>query len=153
MQERTWVAVVDDEPIWLATVGRALSREGYHAQLIGDPEAALEMIAADAPTVAILDRRMPGMDGLELARALLVRMGEDCPCLFLVTGDLGELTPSELARFDAVFEKPVPLRELMRAVRRAVRGAKTSGTIEAQPDTAHDAWTRDSDDLADSDVG
>lgn len=131
MTERTQIAVVDDEPVWLTTVGRALSREGYHAQLIGDPDAALALIASERPTVVIVDRYMPRLGGLELAERLQHRLGERCPPLVLVTGDLGDLSPSQLARFEAVFEKPVSLKQLMRTMRRLVRGQKSSGTVRA----------------------
>ncbi len=138
MAERTLIAVVDDEPTWLATMGRALAREGYHAQLIGDGEAAVDLIVAERPLVAVLDRHMPRISGLELSARLRARLGESCPPLVLVTGDLNELSEPELDRFDAAYEKPVPLALLMRTVRRLVRGQKSSGTIAAVAEEAAD---------------
>ena len=137
MTQQTLIAVVDDEPVWLAAVGRALAREGYHAQLIGDPEAALDLVASERPAVVIVDRHMPRMSGLELAARLQRRLSDRCPPLILVTGDLAELSARERDRFEAIYEKPVSLKQLMRQVRRLVRGQKRSGTLpatEAEPE-------------------
>lgn len=138
MSERTLIAVVDDEPVWLAAVGRGLSREGYHAQLIGDPEAAVSLVREEKPSVVILDRWMPQLSGLELAEQLKSELGDACPALVLVTGDLVDVTPSQLARFDAIFEKPVSLKVLLRTVRRLVRGQKSSGTVRVADAPAHE---------------
>lgn len=129
MSERTLIAVVDDEPAWVAALGRAIVREGYHAQLIGDADAALDLVAKERPQVVLIDRHMPRLDGLCLAGLLQDELREKCPPLVLVTGDLYELGDEQLARFDAVYEKPVSLAKLMRTVRRLVRGQKSSGAI------------------------
>lgn len=136
-RDETMIAVVDDEPMWLATLGRALSREGFHALLLGDPIRAAAQIPQERPAVVILDHGMPELSGTELAGRLVEALGEACPPLVLVTADLRELDREALGLFVAAYEKPVSLRQLMSEVRRLVRGRKASGTI-AQVDGSAD---------------
>ncbi|HJL14185.1 MAG TPA: response regulator [Sandaracinaceae bacterium LLY-WYZ-13_1] len=135
-RQRTWIAVVDDDPTWLATLGRALSREGYHTLLVGDGDRAATRIPHEEPAAVILDHRMPRTTGVELARGLRAAMGERCPPLILVTGDLRELAPGDRELFVAAYEKPVRLRRLMQELRRVIRGRKSSGTLRRADDDA-----------------
>jgi len=128
MANRMFVAVVDDDPIWLSTVGRALSRAGQHVLLIGDPLAAFDEILRERPAVVVLDGSMPGLSGPELAEQLRERLRDECPPLILVSGDLGDLDARALEPFDAAYEKPVTLGHLTTEVRRQARSRKRSGT-------------------------
>jgi two-component system, NarL family, response regulator len=65
------ILVVDDHPDARITVRLKLEREGiFEIGEAGDGRSALEAIRADAPAVAIVDFRMPGMDGVELTRRI-----------------------------------------------------------------------------------
>ena len=128
MADRTLIAVVDDEPGWLALVGTMLSDQGFHAQLLGDAGSALAQIVKDDPAVVILGETA-------LAWRLRNTLGDACPVLLLVTGDLGELREDDVALFQAAYEKPASLQRILGEVRRAVRGRRCSGTvIKAQPE-------------------
>lgn len=134
--DKAMIAVVDDEPTWLATVGRALSREGHHALLLGDPSRAAEQIPKERPAAVILDHSMPEVTGVELAQQLTATLGDACPPLILVTADLRDLDREARALFVAAYEKPVSLRQLMNELRRLLRGRKVSGTIAQVDPTA-----------------
>ena len=65
------VLLVDDEPTLLRVARLGLQRAGFDVELAGDAEEALDRIAAGlTPCLVATDVAMPGMDGLELARAL-----------------------------------------------------------------------------------
>lgn len=66
------VLVVDDEPLAVERMQILLARmEGVDlAGTAGDGEAALRMAEAVAPDLILLDIAMPGMDGIDVARAL-----------------------------------------------------------------------------------
>jgi two-component system, NarL family, nitrate/nitrite response regulator NarL len=66
------VVVADDHPVYREGVVRALNASGS-VQVVGeagDGATALQLIKADRPDVALLDFRMPGMDGSQVAAAV-----------------------------------------------------------------------------------
>jgi DNA-binding response OmpR family regulator len=62
--------VVDDEEHLARLVADYLTREGFSTQVALDGERALELARADRPDVVILDLMLPGIDGVEVCRAL-----------------------------------------------------------------------------------
>ncbi len=67
-----WILLVDDEDVHLRLSGLLLRRLGYAVRPFRDPAAALQALS-DRPasfSAALVDYRMPGMDGLNLARRL-----------------------------------------------------------------------------------
>jgi DNA-binding response OmpR family regulator len=62
------ILVVDDTPINRKLTERVLSMAGYDVRSAGDAEEALEMIRDFRPRLVLADIRLPGMDGLTLAR-------------------------------------------------------------------------------------
>ena len=65
------VLVADDEPVSRAIVAAMLKKGGYDVRLAADGEQAWASLQQpDAPTLAILDWMMPGVDGPEICRRL-----------------------------------------------------------------------------------
>jgi two-component system, NtrC family, response regulator HydG len=60
------ILIVDDEPDTCANLSDILTDLGYEVDTAHDGFAALELIKKNAYDIALLDLRMPGMDGLEL---------------------------------------------------------------------------------------
>jgi two-component system, NarL family, nitrate/nitrite response regulator NarL len=72
MPEKVRVVVGDDHPLFREGVVRALSSSGS-VNVVGEADdgtSALELIKAHLPDVALLDYRMPGMDGAQVASAV-----------------------------------------------------------------------------------
>ena len=142
MQPR--VAAVDDDPLWLSLLGRALAREGMQVSLIADVDRAVETIVREKPTIVILDYGLPRTNGGRIARELREIMGDDCPPLLLITGDLGGVSLDDRGVFDATLEKPVPLAVLTQTLRTLTRRRPMSGVrMRVDPNA------RDDDDAAD----
>lgn len=104
--DRVTVVVADDHPVMRQGVVRALKASGridVVAQ-VGDGRAALDAIRRFRPTVALLDYKMPGLDGLEVTHAIvrdcvptsvvLLTAFDDSPVVFkaLAEGASGFLT-------------------------------------------------------------
>ena len=71
--QKVQVVVADDHPLFREGLVRALTSSGL-VEVIGEAEdgpAALAMIKEHRPQVALLDHQMPGMDGVQVAAAVL----------------------------------------------------------------------------------
>src|SRR5213594_2426940 len=64
------ILVVDDQKEFLELLALQLGRIGWEAIFAGSGREALEKVKGVRPTAILLDMRMPGMSGLELARLL-----------------------------------------------------------------------------------
>jgi response regulator NasT len=64
------ILVVDDDLVVLATLSMGLKQAGYQVFQVGDGAAAIQVELLENPDLAILDMRMPGMSGLDVAKVL-----------------------------------------------------------------------------------
>ena len=79
------IAVVDDDSNILTSVSMALENEGYKVQTYLDGESAFIGISRTPPDLAIIDIKMPRMNGEELLKKL--RKKTDIPVIFLTSKD------------------------------------------------------------------
>jgi DNA-binding response OmpR family regulator len=113
--------LVDDEVDFLEPLCSRLSRRGVTCTVAASGDDALGLAAASPFDCAVVDVKMPGMNGLELLR----RLRRDYPALpvVLLTGhasvELG-VEGMGLGAFDYLL-KPIDLDELLDVVRRAAR--------------------------------
>jgi two-component system response regulator ChvI len=116
------IALVDDDKNILASVTMLLEQEGYHVRAFADGASALTALTATPPDLAILDIKMPRMDGLELLRRL--RQNADLPVIFLTSKDeeIDELMGLN-AGADDYIRKPFSQRLLLERVRAVLRRA------------------------------
>jgi two-component system, OmpR family, response regulator ChvI len=116
------IALVDDDKNILASVTLLLEQEGYHVRAFADGASALTALSATPPDLAILDIKMPRMDGLELLRRL--RQNADLPVIFLTSKDeeIDELMGLNAGADDYV-RKPFSQRLLLERVRAVLRRA------------------------------
>jgi two-component system nitrate/nitrite response regulator NarL len=97
-QERVRVLVADDHPIYREGIVRAV-KERPDLELVGEAEdgrAALEEIKRSGPDVALLDIRMPGLEGPQVLNALQ-RDGVKTSVIFLSAFMEGELAYETVA--------------------------------------------------------
>jgi CheY-like chemotaxis protein len=79
------IALVDDDRNILTSVSIALEAEGYRITTYTDGASALDGFKTTLPDLAILDIKMPRMDGMETLRRL--RQKSDLPVIFLTSKD------------------------------------------------------------------
>jgi len=106
------VLVVDDEELVRRALLGMLGRGGLVPVGASGAAEALELLERRTFDVALLDRSMPGLDGVELGRRL--RRSHPDMKLLLVTGS--EVAADEAAVFDGMLQKPLGGHELLAAV-------------------------------------
>jgi DNA-binding response OmpR family regulator len=114
------VLVVDDEPMVREVVARYLERDGLQVHEVGDGDEAMRWLAANSPSLVVLDVMLPGTDGLQILRA--VRDSGDVPVILLTARaeELDRVLGLELGADDYVV-KPFSPRELAVRVRNLLR--------------------------------
>lgn len=112
------IALVDDDKNILTSVSIALEQEGYHVRTYTDGAAALAAFASTPPDLAVLDIKMPRMDGLEV----LQQMRQDerlrrIPVVMLTSSrEESDLARSWDLGVNAYVVKPVDINQFFTAV-------------------------------------
>ena len=80
------IALVDDDRNILTSVSIALQTEGFAVRVYPDSEVALKALVENPPDLAVLDIKMPRLDGMELLRRLREKLPL-LPVIFLTSKD------------------------------------------------------------------
>ena len=114
------IALVDDDQNILASLSAALEDEGYSVDTYGDGVEALDGIARRPVDLAILDIKMPRMDGMDLLQRL--RQKTAMPVIFLTSKDdeIDEVLGLRMGADDYV-KKPFSQRLLVERIRALLR--------------------------------
>src|SRR5271163_1838107 len=113
------IALVDDDRNILTSVSIALEAEGYRITTYTDGASALDGFKSSPPDLAILDIKMPRMDGMET-----LRQKSDLPVIFLTSKDeeIDELFGLKMGADDFI-RKPFSQRLLVERVKAVLRRA------------------------------
>jgi two-component system response regulator AlgR len=124
--------VVDDEPLAVERLQLLLARmEGVIlAGTASEGAAALRLVEAVEPDAVLLDIAMPGMDGIDVARAL-ARVAKPPLVIFVTAFDMFAVAAFDVEAVDYVM-KPVSAERLARAVERARERLAGGGQFPAQ---------------------
>jgi len=119
------IALVDDDRNILTSVSMTLEQEGYQVRTYTDGESALQGISAKPVDLAVLDIKMPRMDGMELLQKLRQRYA--LPVIFLTSKDeeVDELMGLRLGADDYI-TKPFSQRLLLERIRALLRRNESS---------------------------
>ena len=114
------IALVDDDQNILASLSAALEDEGYSVDTYMDGVEALDGIARRPVDLAILDIKMPRMDGMELLGNL--RKKNNLPVIFLTSKDdeIDEVMGLRMGADDYI-KKPFSQRLLLERIRAVLR--------------------------------
>ena len=96
------IALIDDDRNILTSISIALEKEGFKVQTYLDGESALIGLTRQPPDLAVIDIKMPKMDGEELLKKL--RKKTTLPVIFLTSKDdeIDELLGLKLGADDFV---------------------------------------------------
>jgi CheY-like chemotaxis protein len=107
------VLVVDDLDDGAQMLAALLSVSGYATRTARDGASALAVTEEFKPHCALLDVKMPGMDGLELAQRLRARYGDDIVLIAVTGADIDDLVVSQTFELvDHYLVKPLDIAKL-----------------------------------------
>ena len=117
--ERGLVLVVEDEPAIAELVALYLRRDGFGVQVESSGDAALAAVRALSPVAVVLDVGLPGMNGIEVCRALRAA-GDWTPVLFVTARDdeqgrtigMQAVSAAEGLRSERVWDRMRPMMQV-----------------------------------------
>lgn len=119
-QDEAWILVVDDDPDICRNLSDILTDLGYQVDTAQSGSSALELVRRRPYDVALLDLKMPGLDGLTLFRE--IKKERAGTVSLLVTAYAGATTTEEALTAGAwkVVSKPVDFPKLLHLVEEAI---------------------------------
>lgn len=120
------ILVVDDDSRVTSALRRTLSYEGYQVSVAENGEQALFLARTKSPDLVILDRMLPGIDGLEVCRRLRSVTNDsragDIPILMLTARDaVADRVAGLETGADDYLVKPFALEELLARIKVLLR--------------------------------
>ena len=125
------IALVDDDRNILTSISIALEKEGFKVQTYIDGESALIGLARNPPDLAVIDIKMPKMDGEELLKKL--RKKTSLPVIFLTSKDdeIDELLGLKLGADDFIKKSGgFSIKILIERIRVQLRKKDINNTLE-----------------------
>ena len=120
MSQPQTVLVVEDEQSIASFVSLYLKNAGYGVRAVGTGSGALNAVAAEMPSLIVLDLNLPDMDGIEICRR--IRKSSDVPIIMLTARDedVDKIIGLEVGA-DDYLTKPFNPRELVARVKSILR--------------------------------
>lgn len=106
--------IVDDNRALAEDLGEILSMEGYDVSIFDDPVEALRQGRLLTFQLAVLDVRMPVLDGVALSMQLRETHAEALFVLMTAYSEDERIQKAKASGVGCVLPKPVPLAELLR---------------------------------------
>jgi FixJ family two-component response regulator len=118
---RPLVAIVDDDELFRRSIERLVRSAGFNVAAFGSAEDFLGSADLDRATCAILDMRLPGMNGLDLQKRLIARP-TPMPIVFVSAHEEAAMRAMALrAGAIAFLKKPFDNSTLLDALNRSIR--------------------------------
>ncbi len=109
------IMIIDDDPLILRLCSVILKKHSIDFRTFSDARSALSFNHADQVSHALIDIRMPEINGVELCHGLRKKLGRDLHCIALTAHAMPDEQESLLQQgFDAVLPKPFHENELLK---------------------------------------
>jgi len=130
----TAILIVEDEQDLLELLRYNLAREGYQVATTPTGEEAIRMLRNDPPDLVLLDIMLPGMDGLEVCRAVKARESTaNVPVIMLTAkGEEVDIVRGLELGADDYMTKPFSPRVLLARIRAVLRRSAEEKTVGSQ---------------------
>ncbi|MCA9315055.1 MAG: sigma-54-dependent Fis family transcriptional regulator [Planctomycetes bacterium] len=119
--------IVDDDRNTRESLGRALRRDGYEVLVAEHGKAALALAQDHHVDLVLTDLKMPGLDGLDLIESLKVVCPDVSSILISAFASVDTAVKAVRRGVRDVLEKPIRLRDVRRAIKRAFEDRPPAG--------------------------
>jgi DNA-binding response OmpR family regulator len=120
MTQKANILIVDDEPVERQALTEILRLEGYYVASVGNGEAAIDYVRLNNVDIVILDLRMPGMDGLDVAKVVSRIMPDVEIILLTAYGSMETAIDALRNRIHDYILKPASPAQVLESVERGL---------------------------------
>ncbi len=131
MTQRTQVVVVDDEERMRTLVSKVLGKHGYAVRTAADGASALHLLEEEPADLVLTDVKMPGMDGLELLRAVRETLPEAAVILMTAFGSIDAAVQAMREGAYDYISKPFKIEELLVICEKALEQRHLKREVQA----------------------
>lgn len=126
------ILIIDDEPMILESVSYNLKQEGYEVLTANNGEIGLKLAEKEAVDLILLDLMLPGINGMEICRA--IRQHSEVPIIMLTAkeGEIDRVLGLELGADDYVI-KPFSMRELLARIKTVLKRMNSTSGGSSEP--------------------
>lgn len=117
-QQSFSILLVDDEQDFCRSLATLISREGWHVATESDPKAVLPALEQRPVNLVVLDRRMPGFDGINLLKLLKERYPATAVIMLSGHSDVDAIVDAMKYGATNFFVKPPKIPELLLEIER-----------------------------------
>ena len=130
MKTQARILIVDDSPGLRKTLSDILRAKGYAPLSATTGEEALAWVDEESPAIALVDRRLEGMSGLDLIAEIKTR-SPDTECI-VITGYASQESAIEAMNVGAYsyVQKPYDVDQLLLVIRRAIEKRETHRALQ-----------------------
>ncbi len=114
------ILIVEDDDIFLRPLRRALELEGYDVQAAGSGEDAIDLLKSEDVDLVLTDKRLPGMDGVELVRRLKAEHPDLAVVVMTAYGTIESAVEAMRLGAADYLVKPFEVAEVLIVVRHAI---------------------------------
>ena len=133
ISQKPCLLAADDDPLILFTLVEGLTEAGFDVLQARDGLSALELCKSARPDLALLDIRMPGMDGIELAQRL--KAETTIPFLFFSAfGDENYVRQAVAAGAYGYLLKPLSVAAIVPTLRTVLARTREDAHRQARQD-------------------
>jgi DNA-binding response OmpR family regulator len=123
------ILLVEDDAAIRSVMASAFEHDGHQVIEAETGEAAIGASATENPDLAIIDLKLPGMDGIEVVQRLRIRHG--IPLVILTAySDSNDVVRALEAGADDFLSKPIELKELRARLAALMRRSRTAAAEE-----------------------
>ncbi len=114
------ILLVEDDPIFLRPLQRTLEVEGYEVMVVPSGEEALDLLKNDDVDLVLTDKRLPGMDGVDLVRRLKAEHPDQAIVVMTAYGTIESAVEAMRLGAADYLVKPFDTAEVLMVIRHAI---------------------------------